>query len=808
MPENSGCTACPLHRTTTRVCIWGSGNQNADIMLIGEAPGAEEEKNGKPFVGAAGNVLNEALSAAGLSRSDVYIANPVKCRPPQNRTPKTEELVACGSYLLEEIAAVRPRVIVAMGNTALQALTGKKAITKERGKPLTAKIQTDAVVIGTLHPASALYSDGPQTRKLIASDLLQAKTLAAGPLTDHTTTIVFPTDVRPGVFAETVAMLKRLRESPILAVDLEWTATTKGKDEALTWPWSGLGEVYSIAITGRVDGQYYSIAFGLPLHDSVRRAIQWLFENKPLVFHNMTADMQWIAQQGFRGVNAMADTMIMAHLLDETQVLKLEAVAGRYGNVPPGWKGVLYSTRPAGEMAWRRLLEYNVTDTYATLRAWYGMGEELARLPADRRDALLRLHAKLVVPGTRVMSGAAFAGVPIDQAALATHTARVRRERDAVAEKLSDIIGTTPKIAAKLAGSPQQTVAYLKRSLGLEIDSSRADDLKELVHYPAVETILEWRKLNKLVTAYLEPWSRLLARQGDGRLHTLYRPTGTRTGRMSTEGEGGGTLHTAPRLLWIREMIAAVPGRLIVSADYSQIELRTIAWIADESTMLRMYREGEDLHYATAAFIKAAGASPGGLSLGEFWKERGRWIAEVTKDERQGAKGANFGLAYGMQDTKFRTYAKTEYGVTLSMPEAKFMRDSYFKLYSRLLPWHEEIMRYARTHGHVPTPFGRWLAIDPQDAHVAINTPIQSTASDLTLFAISQVALRIKEERLRGIIIGFVHDAILVDAHEDDAERIAAVLRHTMENLNTSVFGFKIPIPLVADVKIGRTWAA
>src|SRR3990172_6789608 len=112
MPQNSSCTRCQLHLTTKKVCIWGHGRETARIMLVGEAPGAEEEKEGRPFVGAAGRVLDNCLSAAGLTRDDVYITNVNRCRPPGNRTPHLNEVNACLLYLLEEIEAIRPDVIV------------------------------------------------------------------------------------------------------------------------------------------------------------------------------------------------------------------------------------------------------------------------------------------------------------------------------------------------------------------------------------------------------------------------------------------------------------------------------------------------------------------------------------------------------------------------------------------------------------------------------------------------------------------------------------------------------------------------
>ena len=115
MPANHDCRRCPLHETTSYVCVWGRGSKYADVMLVGEAPGADEERLGKPFVGQAGQILDGCLDKAGLNRAEVYISNAVKCRPPGNRDPTKEELGACIRYLLEEIQTVKPKVIVCVG---------------------------------------------------------------------------------------------------------------------------------------------------------------------------------------------------------------------------------------------------------------------------------------------------------------------------------------------------------------------------------------------------------------------------------------------------------------------------------------------------------------------------------------------------------------------------------------------------------------------------------------------------------------------------------------------------------------------
>lgn len=130
------CDLCPLSANATTICMDGSGPNDAQIMIVGEAPGFTEDRQGVPFVGRAGQVLNEMLEQAGFRREDVFVTNSVRCRPPENREPAAKELEACRRYLIDEIGAVRPRVIVALGNSALKTLTGKSGVSKYRGEQL------------------------------------------------------------------------------------------------------------------------------------------------------------------------------------------------------------------------------------------------------------------------------------------------------------------------------------------------------------------------------------------------------------------------------------------------------------------------------------------------------------------------------------------------------------------------------------------------------------------------------------------------------------------------------------------------
>jgi DNA polymerase len=151
-----GCQKCGLAAGRTQV-VCGSGNPQAAILFVGEAPGYYEDKQGTPFVGAAGKLLDRLLQEIGLQRADVFITNVVKCRPPQNRNPQPEEITACQPYLSHQIDLIKPRVICTLGNFATQLLLGKKVgITRVRGQPFQVK---DYFVFPMLHPAAALHQE-------------------------------------------------------------------------------------------------------------------------------------------------------------------------------------------------------------------------------------------------------------------------------------------------------------------------------------------------------------------------------------------------------------------------------------------------------------------------------------------------------------------------------------------------------------------------------------------------------------------------------------------------------------------------
>jgi uracil-DNA glycosylase family 4 len=179
--QASVCVKCPLSETRNRV-VFGSGNSDADLMFVGEAPGAEEDRQGVPFVGRAGAFLTELLEGIGLKREDVFIANTIKCRPPGNRDPQPEEIDSCRPYLEKQVELIQPRIIGTLGNFATKLLTGKPTgITKVRG---TAQEQTlggrQVFLLPLFHPAAGLRT--PRVADQLREDFNLIPTLLEQPL--------------------------------------------------------------------------------------------------------------------------------------------------------------------------------------------------------------------------------------------------------------------------------------------------------------------------------------------------------------------------------------------------------------------------------------------------------------------------------------------------------------------------------------------------------------------------------------------------------------------------------------------------
>lgn len=799
MPHNAGCTRCALHQYAQTRCVWGNGRSHAPILLVGEAPGAAEDAQGRPFVGPAGQVLDRSLQAAGLTRRDVYITNTVKCRPPENRTPTLSESKTCFGYLVEEIATVQPKVIIALGASALKILTGLSGLGRARGALLQPasylRLDPSVIILATYHPAAVLHAENPSIEQAIISDLQRAKTLLArGQAT--TSTVRLPDHERvllsPGYNADQLATaLAVFDDLDLLAADCEWTKYEDPEiKNRIAWPWTKNAELFSLSLSGRIDQQTIaSVGISLPLPERGLDVLGQFLKTKRLVFHNAMADLIWLSTLPLSW-RLGGDTLYLAYLLDETGSHKLEDVAQIHLGLA-AWKTDLWPRRPASDAAWLGLLGYNTDDTYATLLLHDALTRAVVQLPADEQAGIRRLYTKLLLPATPMFVRMALRGMALDRTrldhAIADQEAILHQEIAA----LGAVIQRRSDEALRIATSPLQVKRLLASTCGIDVETTRDEVMDALAdEFPICATIQKIKHQTKLLGTYLYKWRRLLDEQGDGRLHTVYNIVGSVTGRVTGKTELGGNIMLVPRENWIRELFATRPGRLLYSADYSMIEMRFAALIAQEPRMLRLLQRGIDLHTATAAFVNNIP------------------LEQVTKQQRQDAKPVNFGFLYGMGAEKFARYARKNYKVNFTPIQAQAIRNTYFANYAGLQRWYHACDLIFQT-GKVKTLFGLVRHYLP-DPNKVPNTLVQTPATQLTIAALVAIDRLLRNApELETEIVAFIHDAGDFEGPDDPVRQTAVrrLIKTVMEHPPIETLGLcDLGIPLEADVKIGSSW--
>lgn len=406
---------------------------------------------------------------------------------------------------------------------------------------------------------------------------------------------------------------------------------------------------------------------------------------------------------------------------------------------------------------------------------------------------LLELMRSLEMPLIPVLAAMECAGVNLDLKAFGEFLDEVQAELEKLTRSVYEQAGGPFNIR-----STQQLSDLLFVRLGLPKAgktrggalSTSQEALEKLAgKHPIVNTILEYRKLEKIRSTYLEPFPRLVDK--NGRIHARFNQLATATGRLSSSNPNLQNIPVRGELgRRMRASFTAGPGRLLVSADYSQIELRVLAHLSGDPALLQAFRNGEDIHARTAGLL--------------FDKEP----EEITPEERRNAKTINFGLIYGMGPQKLAQ------DLGISMNEAKGFITRYFEKLSTLKEFYESILEEARTKGFVSTMAGRRRLIpeihsqnaqmQSQARRQAINTRIQGSAADIIKIAMLEAA---RDERLRELgakLILQVHDELVLEAPENNAENAGERLARIMENVKPG--NAPLSVPLVADWGVGPDW--
>ena len=477
------------------------------------------------------------------------------------------------------------------------------------------------------------------------------------------------------------------------------------------------------------------------------------------VSHNVKNLMGLLLKEGLGTEGFVFDTALAAYLLEATENdYSLDRISVRYAGA-------------------------ELEGAEAAFQLYGPLDQKLRELHMDK------LYYTVELPLCRVLADMEQAGFYVDRKALYEFGESLNSGIAALQESIWGEAGHAFNI-----NSPRQLGEVLFDELMLPSGkktktgwSTNADVLEKLRgKHPIVDQVLEYRMLTKLKSTYADGLLKVIS--DDGRIHTNFQMTVTATGRLSSTEPNLQNIPVRKRLgAQIRKMFVASPGMTLVDADYSQIELRLLAHISGDEAMRDAFLSGEDFHAVTAAKVFNVP------------------LEEVTPTLRSRAKAVNFGIVYGISAFSLAQ----DIGVWPS--EAKAYMDAYLEKYHGVRDYMKAIVEQARAEGYVSTLYGRRRSLPELKSsnfntrsfgeRVALNMPIQGTAADIIKLAMVNVYRRLQSEGLRARLILQVHDELIVECPEDEAERVKEILKSEMENTA------QLSVPLIVDAHIGHSWA-
>ncbi|APR96003.1 DNA polymerase I [Pandoraea thiooxydans] len=528
----------------------------------------------------------------------------------------------------------------------------------------------------------------------------------------------------------------------------------------------------------------------LPRDEVLARLKPWLeSEAHKKVGQHLKYDTHVLANRGIALRGVAHDTLLESYVLESHRSHDMDSLAERHLGV----KTIKYEEvcgKGAGQIGFdevpiERATEYAAEDADITLRLHYALYPDI-----ERSEGLRYVYEKIELPVARVLGIIERNGVLIDSALLVkqSHELGTRMiELEAEAHKLAGqpFNLNSPKQIGEIFFQQLKLPVVKKTASGAP--STDEEVLQKLAEdYPLPKVLLDYRGLSKLKSTYTDKLPKMV-NPATGRVHTNYAQAVAVTGRLASNDPN---LQNIPVRTGegrrIREAFIAPPGRSIVSADYSQIELRIMAHISGDERLTRAFTDGEDIHRATAAEI--FGVSP----------------QDVSSEQRRHAKVVNFGLIYGM----------SAFGLASSLgierDAAKHYIDRYFMRYPGVANYMEQTRKSAKEHGYVETVFGRRLWLPEINGgngprrqaaeRAAINAPMQGTAADLIKLSMIAVQDWLEQDRLGTLMIMQVHDELVLEVLDTEL----AVVREKLPELMCSVA--KLRVPLVAEVGVGRNW--
>jgi DNA polymerase-1 len=552
-------------------------------------------------------------------------------------------------------------------------------------------------------------------------------------------------------------------------------------------------EIVAIAFSWQ-KGKGYLIHFPGSAEETqdILEILRPLLENESVnkIGQNIKFDIQVLGNYGIDVKGAVFDTMIAHYLLQPDMKHNMNLLSESYLSYSPVHIESLIGEKGQNQKNMRmvpvdKLIEYAVEDADVT----YQLKEMF--LPMLEEGNLRDLASSIEMPLIKVLADMERTGVKLNHEDLHSIASDLRNDILKIEGEIYNLAGTEFNIS-----SPKQLGDILFIRLKLE-DNARMTKTKQfitneeilqrLIHkHPIVEKVLEYRGLKKLLSTYVEALPALVSRK-TGRIHTSFNQAVAATGRLSSNNPN---LQNIPvrdeRGREIRKAFIPEAGHIFLSADYSQIELRLMAHLSQDSSMIADFLSGNDIHAATAAKI--------------FNVE----IKDVTREMRSRAKTANFGIIYGIS-----SYGLSE-RLTIGRKEAKELIDGYFASYPGIKVYMDESIRKARERGFVTTMFGRkrYLPdINSRNQVVrgnaernAINAPIQGTAADIIKIAMISIHKRLQEEKFMSKMILQVHDELIFETVLSELDKLKDLVIHEMSE------AAKLSVPLKVDWGTGNNW--
>lgn len=828
--RNAVCENCKMCQGVDEdeVCTTGSGPNGARIGVVTTFPLHPKSKLLAE--------LHDFLREAGIDPDEVMWLSAIKCGSRDQSVTKTV-MKACRPYLASELKFLNLDYILSIGTEALFATTGKSGIMKYRGRTET---HGGTVIFPTISPS--MLSRNPGLTSGFKADLKYFGNLTRGvdknddpwhlPFDDQWTTVDTPDTLRSCVRAlqradvasydvETVGGADHLPEARIVSLSI--TTLTAGEPHVWAIPlyhpesvWAG-GKPGLWRQTWEATDEWIEVLN--IVGDALRRVPK-------LVAHNAKYDTRWMRRFGVKIMPTFC-TIVATSLLDENRPKGLKPLALQLLGADP-WA---IETRELLTTPLEEVLDYNGLDTWHDMRLYLLFREQLLEEPR-----LAKLFTRLMMPALRELVRVEMRGIYVDQKVLHENWQIVRDTLKQLEEELAQYLPDDDEVPDRLKKKGRVQVNYsasnfarwwlfdylewpiLARGKPKEDGTPGQPSMAEAVLMAIAEQGDEVAKLllervmwQKFHTAFFTPYSQQVT--ADSRIHTTFKPWGTVTGRMSSGKEDaekitggrersnlmGVNAQQVPRNKLVRGVFGAAPGWTFVEADYSQIELRIAAFLADEKNMLHLYAIGQDIHMATAM------------------KMTGKPASLVTPEERKKAKAVNFGFLFGMGWAKFVITAYLNYGVHVTEEESRAFRTAFFDQFPGLPPWHRRQRTLARKYKRVQTPMGRIRHLPDIDSmnedvraeaeRQAINSPVQAMASDMALLSLVHTAKYFRREGIEAYPVGAVHDAVNFEVRNDHVHLALPVIKQIMEDLPLEVlFDCRLTVPIVADIKVGKHW--